>query len=238
MLVERRLASDAEEAKRIVLAHEVKVDDAYATSAAQPVSADADIQVRRPQRYVSRGGFKLEGALRAFGQSVEGLRCIDIGSSTGGFSDCLLQAKARQVTCVDVNYGQLAWKVRSDPRVSVFERTNIRTADPERLASPFDLLVADLSFIGLASLAPVFARLCAPGSVFIGLVKPQFESERGETDEAGYVADPLVRERTVREVEQALAEAGFEVTGVIESPLQGKRAGNVEYLIRAVFREG
>ena len=161
------------------------------------------------------------------------MRCIDIGSSTGGFSDCLLQAGAASVACVDVNYGQLAWKLRQDPRVSVFERTNIKLADPGSLGAPFDMLVADLSFIGLAQLAPVFARLSHPGSIFIGLVKPQFESRAGET-EGGVVRDAAVRERTVAEVREALEDAGFDATGVVESPITGPE-GNVEYLVRAVF---
>ena len=169
---------------------------------------------------MSRGGHKLQGALDAFGQDVRGLRCLDIGSSTGGFSDCLLQAGAASVACVDVNYGQLAWKLRQDPRVSVFERVNIKLADPVELGAPFDVLVADLSFIGLAALAPVFARLSQPGTVFIGLVKPQFESRPDEP------------ERGV--VRAALADAGFDATGVVESPITGPE-GNVEYLVRAVF---
>lgn len=223
----------ADAALRAVLAHEVKVDDVYATSAAVKVSPDADVVVKNRKRFVSRGGHKLQGALDAFGQSVSGMRCIDIGSSTGGFSDCLLQAGAASVACVDVNYGQLAWKLRQDPRVSVFERTNIKLADPGSLGAPFDMLVADLSFIGLAQLAPVFARLSHPGSIFIGLVKPQFESRAGET-EGGVVRDAAVRERTVAEVREALEDAGFDATGVVESPITGPE-GNVEYLVRAVF---
>lgn len=136
---------------------------------------------------------------------------------------------------MDVNYGQLAWEIRQDERVTVFERTNIKTVDPAHLGAPFDVLVADLSFIGLAALAPVFATLSAPGSIFIGLVKPQFESHHDETD-GGVVTDPQVRARTVSEVEQALSQAGFQATGVIESPITGKRRGNVEYLVRAVYR--
>lgn len=234
LLVERGYFADEDEALRAVLAHEVKVGDEYAASSALQVPPDAPIEVRGQRRFVSRGGFKLQGALDAFGQDVTGLRCIDVGSSTGGFTDCLLQAGAASVACVDVNYGQLAWKLRQDPRVSVFERTNIRLADPASLGAPFDLIVADLSFIGLASLAPVFARLSRPGSIFLGLVKPQFESQAGESDH-GVVRDESVRERTVEEVRAALAEAGFEPTGVVESPIKGAE-GNVEYLVRAVFR--
>lgn len=233
LLVEQGYFADVSAALRAVLAHEVKVDDVYATSAALKVAPDAQVVVRGRKRFVSRGGHKLQGALDAFGQRVEGLRCLDIGSSTGGFTDCLLQAGAASVACVDVNYGQLAWKLRQDPRVTVFERVNIKLADPGFLGAPFDALVADLSFIGLASLTGVFARLSQPGTVFIGLVKPQFESRSNET-ERGVVHDEAVRKRTVREVQEALAGAGFAVTGVVESPITGPD-GNVEYLVRAVF---
>lgn len=233
LLVERGLFPDAAAVLRAVLAREVKVGDGYATSAAMKVAPDAVVEVKGARRFVSRGGFKLQGALDAFGQDVRGLRCIDVGSSTGGFADCLLQAGAASVACVDVNYGQLAWKLRQDGRVAVFERTNIRTADPVALGAPFDLIVADVSFIGLARLAPVFARLSAPGSVFIGLVKPQFESRHDETDH-GVVRDEAVRLRTVAEVRAALAEHGFSVSGAVESPITGPE-GNVEYLVRAVY---
>ena len=234
LMVQQGLAADAGEALRLVLAHQVKVGDAYPSSAAVRVALDAQVEVRGRKRFVSRGGFKLQGALDAFGQDVRGLHCIDIGSSTGGFTDCLLQAGAASVACVDVNYGQLAWSIRQDPRVSVFERTNIRLADPDALGAPFDLMVADLSFIGLAVLAPTFVRLAAPGSVFIGLVKPQFESHHDETDH-GVVRDAAVRERVIDEVSAALAAEGFDVSGVVESPITGPE-GNVEYLVRAVYR--
>ncbi|WP_124060900.1 TlyA family RNA methyltransferase [Gordonibacter sp. Marseille-P4307] len=235
ILVERGCFPDAAAALRAVLAREVKVDGAYAKSAAALVAPDARVEVKNASPYVSRGGFKLRAALDAFGQDVSGKTCIDIGSSSGGFSDCLLQAGAGSVACVDVNYGQLAWKIRQDPRVTVFERTNIRLADPAGLGAPFDVIVADLSFIGLAGLAHTFAALCRKGSVFIGLVKPQFESRHHESDR-GVVRDEAVRVRTVDEVRTALVDAGFEVSGVIESPIKGAAAGNVEYLVRAVKR--
>ena len=236
LLVERGFFCDAGEALRAVMAHDVKVGEAYATSAAMKVAHDAPIEVKRRKQYVSRGGLKLRGALDAFGQDVRGLRCADIGCSTGGFTDCLLQAGAVSVAAVDVGYGDLAWKLRQDPRVAVFERTNIRLADPAALGAPFDLVVADLSFIGLAGLAGVFTGLCKSGSVFIGLVKPQFESRAGETDSRGLVTDAAVRARVVDEVRAALEDVGFSVTGVEESPIRGKQSGNVEYLVRAVFR--
>lgn len=240
LLVEQGVFPDAGTVLRAVLAHEVKVDDVYVTSAAVKVAPDAEIVVRGRKQFVSRGGHKLQGALDTFGQDVQGLNCIDVGSSTGGFTDCLLQAGAAHVACVDVNYGQLAWKIRTDERVSVFERTNIKLADPGELGAPFDLIVCDVSFIGLAVLAPAFARLSRPAtedasaSVFLGLVKPQFESRHDETDH-GIVRDEAVRARTVEEVRCALEREGFEVTGTIESPIKGAE-GNVEYLVRAVFR--
>lgn len=233
LLVDSGYFPDRGAALRAVLAHEVRVDDVYPMSAAVQVRPDADVFVRGQKKFVSRGGRKLQGALDAFDQDVSGLRCIDIGSSTGGFTDCLLQAGAASVACVDVNYGQLAWKLREDERVSVFERTNIKTASPEELGAPFDVLVADLSFIGLAGLASTFAALCERGSVLLALVKPQFESAHDETDR-GIVRDPAVRERVVREVEDALRAAGFLVTGAVESPIKGAE-GNVEYLVRAVY---
>ena len=263
LLVEQGLFANADEVLRAVMAREVRVDDVYVSSAALPVRPDADVFVRGRKQFVSRGGHKLQGALDAFGQDVRGMRCIDIGSSTGGFTDCLLQAGAAGVTCVDVNYGQLALKLRNDERVSVFERTNIKLADPAELGAPFDLIVVDVSFIGLAQLAPAFARLSRAGggagrgsaatdagdecgkiakgparggfepTIFIGLVKPQFESDHEETDR-GVVRDEAVRLRTVEEVRTALEAEGFCVTNAVESSIKGPK-GNVEYLVRAEF---
>lgn len=235
LLVSQGFFATEEEALRAVLAHEVKVDDAYPTSAAVKVAPDARVEVRQRKRFVSRGGWKLQAALDAFGQRADGMRCVDIGCSTGGFTDCLLQAGAASVAAVDVGYGEFAWKLRNDPRVHLFERTNIRLVDPGELGAPFDLLVADVSFISLAGLASTIAALCRPGSVFVGLVKPQFESRYGETDSRGLVSDESVRKRTVREVGDALRDVGFSVEDILESPLKGKQSGNVEYLLRAVF---
>lgn len=236
LLVERGLFADRGEVLRAVMAHEVKVDDVYVTSAAIKVKPEANIWVKEREQFVSRGGHKLQGALDAFNQDVTGMKCMDIGSSTGGFTDCLLQAGAGSVACVDVNYSQLAWKLRQDPRVSVYERTNIRLASPEELNAPYDLLVTDLSFIGLASLAPTFARLVDVGGLFIGLIKPQFESQHEETNR-GVVEDPEVRQRVVDEVCEALTQVGFDVVGVIESPIQGRKRGNVEFLVKAQFAD-
>lgn len=253
-LVEQGMFASRDEVVRAVIAREVRVDDVYVSSAALKITPDAEIFIKGKKSYVSRGGYKLQGALDYFEQDVHGLRCIDVGSSTGGFSDCLLQAGAAEVACVDVNYGQLAWKLRQDPRVRVYERTNIKLADPKSLDAPFDLIVCDLSFIGLAQLAPVFAALgyhstsaaeatpspksdeatpkqALSSSVFIGLIKPQFESRHEETDH-GVVRDQAVRDRVIDEVKQALAQAGFVVDGVVESSIRGPE-GNIEYLVRA-----
>lgn len=233
LLVRRGLCADRDEALRAVLAHEVKVGDAYAASAAMAVPLDADVSVKGRRPFVSRGGLKLQAALDAFSQDVQGLSCCDVGASTGGFTDCLLQAGAAAVACVDVNYGQLAWAIRQDPRTRVFERTNIRHADPAALGAPFDLVAIDVSFIGLAGLAGVLAGLCHPGSVLLALVKPQFEAAHDETDR-GVVRDEAVRLRTVDEVAEALSAAGFQVTGTAPSPVVGPQ-GNIEHLVRAVY---
>lgn len=235
LLVERGDFPDRDAVLRAVMAREVRVNDVYVSSAATAVTPDADIFLKGRKQFVSRGGKKLQGALDAFAQDVSDMNCLDIGSSTGGFTDCLLQAGAARVAALDVNYGQLAWKIRQDVRVAVFERTNIKDADPASLGAPFDLIVIDVSFIGLAALAPLFPRFSRPGTVFIGLVKPQFESAHDETDR-GVVRDEGVRLRTVEEVKAALSAEGFAVTGVVESPITGPE-GNVEYLVRAVYHD-
>lgn len=235
LLVERGMFSCRDDVLRAVVANEVLVDDVPAASAAQKVPLDAAVRLRRRRRYVSRGGDKLKGAIDGFGLAVADLRCLDVGSSTGGFTDCLLREGARSVACVDVNYGQLAWEVRTDARVSVFERTNIKTADPQELGAPFDLIVIDVSFIGLASLASTLAAFSQAGTQLVALVKPQFESRRGETDH-GVVRDEEVRLRTIEEVKRALAENGFATEGEMTSPIKGP-SGNIEYLLHAVFSE-
>ena len=232
-LVSAGLCDNTAEALRMVMARKVKVNDEYATSAAISIKDGDAVCVKDSSPYVSRGGLKLAGALREFNFECAGLKCVDIGSSTGGFTDCLLQKGAASVTCVDVNYGQLAWSIRVDERVRVFERTNIKLVTPAELGAPFDLLVADLSFIGLASLAGVFANLCERGSVFLGLIKPQFESRHDETV-GGVVVSEDVRLRVVNEVRFALEQHGFNVEGVVESSIKGP-AGNVEYVVKAVY---
>lgn len=234
LLVDLSLVENIDVATRRILAHEVKVDGAFVTMPGMMINRDAKVEISAEKQFVSRGGLKLKHALDEFAIDVAGKNCLDIGSSTGGFSDCLLQAGASRVACVDVNYGQLAWEVRSDPRVAVFERTNIKSAKPKSLGAPFDIIVIDVSFIGLASLAPTIAAFCHPSTTLIALIKPQFEAEHDETNR-GLVEDEAVRLRTIDEVKVALSEVGFEFLGVIESPIKGKKLGNTEYLLHARY---
>jgi len=195
-----------------------------------------------PHPFVSRGGVKLEKALAEFGIEVKDRTAIDVGASTGGFTDCLLQRGAAQVYTVDVNYGQLAWKLRQDPRVIVLERTNIRylTAANLMAKNPIedrratglpDLAVIDVSFISLAKvLGPVY-NLLAPTADVIALIKPQFEAKREEVERGGIVRDEKVREKVKEQVKEQAKALGYEIKGVIESPITGAAEGNVEYLI-------
>lgn len=231
-LVEQGYFASRDEVLRATIERTIRVNDTYVTSAAIKITKDADIFIKGKKQYVSRGGIKLQGALDVFNINVCGLDCIDIGSSTGGFSDCLLQAGAKSVACVDVNYGQLSWKIRNDARVKVFERTNIRLANPAELGAPFDVVVADLSFIGLSGLAQTFSQYCKIGGIFVGLIKPQFEAGAQE-NQGGIVTSPEVRKRVVAEVSESLANSGFDINGICESPIKGTE-GNIEYLVYAV----
>lgn len=197
------------------------------------VAADAVIKlVAEPSRYVSRGGEKLAGALDALGVDVAGRRALDAGASTGGFTDCLLQRGVMSVAAVDVGYGQLDWKLRQDPRVEVYERTNIRYVTPDDVGGPFDLIVADLSFIGLAMVVPVLAQLGGETADWVLLVKPQFEVGKEHVGRGGVVRDPAQHGAAVASVSQALGAAGLRVVDVTESPLLGP-SGNREFFVWA-----
>jgi 23S rRNA (cytidine1920-2'-O)/16S rRNA (cytidine1409-2'-O)-methyltransferase len=208
------------------------------------VGLDAAITVRRAAtepEYVSRGGHKLAGALAAFagpavdgalerGLSVRGRRCLDAGASTGGFTDVLLRAGAGHVMAVDVGYGQLAWSLRSDPRVTAVDRVNIRNLQPEQVAPPPDLVTADLSFISLTTVLPALVACARPDADFVLLVKPQFEVGKGQVGSGGVVRDPQLRAGAVQTVAKAAADLGLGVRGVTASPLPGP-SGNVEYFL-------
>lgn len=193
---------------------------------------DAAIRIKgeTPEsRYVGRGGLKLEHALREFSIDPAGMECIDIGSSTGGFTDCLLQHEAKSVVAIDAGTNQLDWKLRSDPRVEVRENTNARELKPGNFASPFDLAVMDVSFISVTKIIPAIVPLLRPGGKLVILIKPQFEVGKGEVGKGGIVREPEKHERVVREVNEFAVSAGLTMIGVTESPITGAE-GNKEFL--------
>lgn len=228
ILVDRGLAASRSQARALVMAREVLVAGQRATAAAARIPLDAEIGVRRPPRYVSRGGDKLAHALDRTGIVVRGARCLDAGASTGGFTDCLLQHGAAHVTAIDVGYGELSSRLRSDPRVEVRERTNVRHLDP--LDPPVDVATADLSFISLALVLPAIARCVRPGGDLLTLVKPQFEAGRAQVRRGGVVHDAAVHASVVAKVALAALDLGLRVRGVIRSPLLGP-AGNREFFL-------
>ncbi len=231
LLAERGLAASRTAAQALILEGKVRVGGQVVAKAGTAVDESSEIQVDAPQRFVSRGGEKLEAAFAAFpGWNVEGLVCLDVGSSTGGFTDCLLQHGAARVMAVDVGTNQLAWKLRSDPRVWSREQFNARymtVADlPERPARA----VTDVSFISLKLILPPMADVLLPGGEIVSLIKPQFEAGRGLAP-GGVVVDPAVRDAVVADISRfGVDELGLELLGVAESPVRGRDKGNVEYL--------
>ncbi len=231
LLVERGLADGLQRARALILEGVVIAGDQVADKAGTMFPADANIRIRGDaHRYVSRGGIKLDGALETFRLSVRELVALDVGASTGGFTDCLLQAGARKVYAVDVGYGQLAWKLRTDPRVVNIERTNIRNCDGSEIADEIDIAVIDASFISLRTVIPPVLGLMGNGASLICLVKPQFEVARGEVGAKGVVRDPLLHERTLAQLETFCREIGLAVLGRCASPLLGP-AGNREFFL-------
>ena len=231
-LVRRSLAATRAAARRIIGEGRVLVDGVLEPKPATLVDSDRGVRlVGVPLRFVSRGGDKLTAALDAFNIPVANRRAVDVGASTGGFTDCLLQRGAASVVAVDVGYGQLAWPLRSDDRVTVVERTNIRLADAVELGAPFDIVVADLSFIGLGAVAPQLAALGGPASDWVVLVKPQFEVGRHKVERGGVVGAVEARAGAVCSVAASFHEEGVGTAGVIPSPIVGAKAGNREYLL-------
>ena len=231
LLVERGLAASRERARRLVMTGDVLVGDRPITKPGAEVPADAEVRLRTADSpYVSRGGEKLAGALDAFGLEVRDLVAFDVGASTGGFTDCLLQRGARRVIALDVGYGQLAWKLRHDPRVVVIERTNARHLTPAMLPEAPDLAVVDVSFISLATVLPAIAGVLAPRGTIVALVKPQFEVGRGRVGKGGVVRDPAQRAEAVAGVRTAAEQLGLAVRGEAESVLSGPK-GNREVFI-------
>lgn len=233
LLVRRGLAPNRSHAQRLILAGEVWLEDRRLEKAGQLVPEDAGVRVEQGLRYVSRGGLKLEKALQQFGVSPEGWVCADIGASTGGFTDCLLQHGAAKVYAIDVGYGQLAWQLRQDPRVVVSERVNIRHLDA--LPEPVRLAVVDVSFIGLGLVLPRVASLLGPAGQVIALIKPQFEVGKGAVGKGGVVREPSLHRETIRKVLGEAEALGLAPAGLVRSPIVGP-AGNIEFL--ALLRAG
>jgi len=230
-LVERSLAESREQAQRLILAGEVWVEGQRWDKASKLCAASAAIEVRGGDRYVGRGGHKLEGALTGFQLDVTGWRCLDLGASTGGFTDCLLQHGAREVVAVDVGHGQLHWKLRQDPRVKVYEGINARDLSclADEKAKKFDLIVVDVSFISLRRVLPPAFDLLSSGGRVCALIKPQFEAGRAEVGKGGIVRDAGVRTRVVRDLCAWAEDFPVTTVGTIPSPLPG-RDGNEEFL--------
>jgi 23S rRNA (cytidine1920-2'-O)/16S rRNA (cytidine1409-2'-O)-methyltransferase len=233
-LVRRGLARSREQAVELIAARRVEVRGVLASKPASGVDAEAAVRVLPDDHdpgYASRGGHKLAGALAAFPQiDVAGRRCLDAGASTGGFTDVLLRSGAAEVVAVDVGYGQLAWALRSDPRVRVVDRTNVRSLSPEQLGGPVDLTVADLSFISLRLVLPALTACTSADGDLVPMVKPQFEVGRERLGSGGVVRDPSLRADAVIGVAHAAADLGWHAAGVVRSPLPGP-SGNVEFFL-------
>jgi 23S rRNA (cytidine1920-2'-O)/16S rRNA (cytidine1409-2'-O)-methyltransferase len=237
LLVERGLADSRTKAQAMVMAGVVLVDEQRVEKPSHQFDTNSSIRIKGgddpTSRYVGRGGLKLEAALHEFQIDVSGLNCLDVGASTGGFTDCLLQHGAQKVFAVDVGHNQIDWRLRNDPRVEVREGVNARYLQPEDFPNRFDLAVMDVSFISATKVLPAIVPLMVAGGVIITLIKPQFEVGRGEVGGGGVVRDRAKRLRVVAEVNEAARALGLETVNVIESPIQGAE-GNVEYL--ALYR--
>ena len=231
LIVDRGLAESRAKAQALIMAGEVRVNGQKAAKPGQPVEADCAIEMLARPPYVGRGGYKLAGALRHFALDVAGKVCADIGSSTGGFTDVLLQGGAARVHAVDVGAGQLDWKLRTDARVVLHEGVNAREVSVQELGEPVDFLTCDVSFISVTLILPAVVSLLQPGGQMVILIKPQFEVGKGQVGKGGIVRDPELHRAACERVERAVRETGFE-TATIESPITGAE-GNKEFLLYA-----
>lgn len=230
-LTENGLAPSREKAKAIIMSGIVYVDEQKCDKAGMTVVPGQKVEVRGSGlRYVSRGGLKLEKAMQVFPVTLHGCVCMDVGASTGGFTDCMLQNGAEKVYAVDVGYGQLAWSLRTDERVVNMERTNIRHVTAEQVGEPLDFASVDVAFISLGLVLPVVHSLLKDGGSVVALIKPQFEAGKEKVGKKGVVRDPAVHEEVVRRVCGLAEEIGFGVLGLAFSPVKGPE-GNIEYLV-------
>ncbi len=231
LVFEKRFAESREKARALIMAGQVYVGGQKCDKPGESVSEDAEVEVRGPAlRYVSRGGLKLEKAMSCFPIDLSGKVCMDVGASTGGFTDCMLQNGADRVYSVDVGYGQLAWKLRSDPRVINLERTNARYLSSEQIPEPIDFFSVDVSFISLQRILPAVRPLLRETGRGVCLIKPQFEAGREKVGKKGVVRDPAVHEEVIRSVRGFAVSIGFSVCGLTFSPVKGPE-GNIEYLV-------
>jgi 23S rRNA (cytidine1920-2'-O)/16S rRNA (cytidine1409-2'-O)-methyltransferase len=234
VLTEKGLFDSREKAKRAIMAGMVFVDGERIDKAGAQVDPDSDITVRGSRfPYVSRGGLKLEKAISEFGISLSGLICVDVGASTGGFTDVMLKNGAARVYAVDVGYGQLAWEIRNDPRVVVMERTNFRHVTTDDIKEPIDFGSVDVSFISLKLILPPLKALLKEGAQVVCLIKPQFEAGRERVGKKGVVREPSVHEEVISGIMDAARSLGFHAGGLTWSPVKGPE-GNIEYLIHLI----
>ena len=231
LLVDRGLVESREKGQALVLAGQVLVDGQKVEKPGHAVPSDSKIELAEQPRYVGRGGLKLEAALDHFHIQVDGKICLDVGSSTGGFTDCLLQRGAARVYAIDVGTGQLDWKLRNHPRVVVAEQVNARYLSRAQVPEPIDLAVCDVSFISITMILPVLPDLLAKRAEMVILVKPQFELERHQVGRGGIIRDPALHQQACRRVEDAVRQLGFQ-TEIIPSPVLGAE-GNQEFLLYA-----
>lgn len=230
LLVARGLCDSREQAKRLIMAGEVMTGTERIAKPSQKLAGDADLSVKEKPKYVGRGGFKIEGALREFGIDPTGWVCADLGASTGGFTDCLLQQGAAKVHAIDVGTNQLVWKLRSDPRVISKERFNARNLTVDDIGEKVKLVVMDLSFISLTKVLPAAFEILEEGGAVIPLIKPQFELSREEVGKGGIVREPELHQKAVDKIRTFITEElGRDWAGLIESPIKGTD-GNVEFL--------
>ena len=231
LLVQRDLVDSREKAKKMIMSGLVEVDNKISDKPGHLIPVSSEISLKEPSLpFVSRGGLKLEAALDHFPVEVKGKVLMDVGASTGGFTDCLLQRGADKVIAVDVGYGQLHWKIRQDPRVLVLEKTNIRYLEPDQIKGPINGAVIDVSFISLKLVVPPISRLLLEKAFIVALIKPQFEVEKDQVGKGGVVRDPSLREEVIANLSRFFEESDWHLEGFIPSPILGPK-GNQEYLI-------
>lgn len=231
LLVEKGMAPSRQKAQALIMAGQVLVDGQPATKPGSAVSPVAEVSAKSaPHPFVSRGGVKLKGALEHYGLDVTGRICLDVGASTGGFTDCLLRSGAGRVYAVDVGYGQLAWQLRQDSRVQVIERTNIRHMPAESIPEPVSLATIDVSFISLKLVVPAVLKFLQPGAQILALIKPQFEVGKGQVGKGGVVRDRALHRQVIQTLTGHFSGQGLHADAPVPSPIRGPK-GNIEYFI-------